>query len=182
MADIVTEHDWLSKMDAARLLGVQIRQLEKREKQGYIRKQTLARRMNEKTAGVRYSREDIEALKRGEPNHNGSGLVPEAKAPALAKTPDKNIEIRKAPTPAAAIAHPAGDPFAGLAAQLARLAEAFPPPAEAKPWLTLSEAAAFSGLPAAWLLGQARAGAVRAVNVGAGKRAFWRFNRADLQK
>jgi hypothetical protein len=75
----------------------------------------------------------------------------------------------------------AEDPFAGLAAHLARLAAAFPA-AQAKPWLTLDEAAEYSGLPRAWLIAQARAGALRAVNVGQGTKEFWRFNREGLAK
>ena len=73
------------------------------------------------------------------------------------------------------------DPFAGLAAHLARLAAAFPT-AQPKPWLTLDEAAEYSGLPRAWLIAQARSGALRAVNVGQGTKEFWRFNREGLAK
>lgn len=52
---------------------------------------------------------------------------------------------------------------------------------EPKPWLTLPEAAQYSGLPAHWLVAQARLGGIRAVNVGTGSKEFWRFNRAALQ-
>jgi excisionase family DNA binding protein len=51
-----------------------------------------------------------------------------------------------------------------------------------KPWLTLDEAAEYSGLPRAWLLVQARSGALRAVNVGQGSRERWRFNREALKR
>jgi hypothetical protein len=66
-----------------------------------------------------------------------------------------------------------------------------------KPWLTLGEAAEFSGLPKAWLLAVARLGhpesaadraycdphgTVVAVNVGSEARASWRFNREALAK
>ena len=51
-----------------------------------------------------------------------------------------------------------------------------------KPWLTISEAVEYSGLPRSYLLAQARAGAVRAVNVGTGKQEYWRFNREALAK
>ena len=73
------------------------------------------------------------------------------------------------------------DPFAGLAAHLARIAAAFPAP-QPKPWLGLAEAAEYSGLPRAWLIAQARSGALRAVNVGQGTRERWRFNREALIK
>jgi len=43
------------------------------------------------------------------------------------------------------------------------------------PHLTLSEAVELSKLPAAYLVAAARAGTIRAVNVGTSKREFWRF-------
>lgn len=89
-----------------------------------------------------------------------------------------------------------------------QIAHALRPPEPARPWLTLAEAAEYSGLPASWLLGVARADAalqaemdrmasmnggesvgsvvarhpvrVVAVNVGTAKRAAWRFNREAL--
>jgi hypothetical protein len=68
------------------------------------------------------------------------------------------------------------DPFAGLAAHLAKLAAAFPsPPPTVGQWLTLDEAAERSGLPKSWLLAQARSGADFAMNVGSPKKAVWRF-------
>lgn len=51
-----------------------------------------------------------------------------------------------------------------------------------RPWLTLAEAVEYSGLPASYLLAQARAGKARAINVGSGIREFWRFHRASLAK
>jgi hypothetical protein len=81
------------------------------------------------------------------------------------------------------------DPFAGLAAHLAKLATLYPP--TPKPWLTLKEAAEFSGLPQSFLLEMALSGvdalrpgggAVIAVNVGTLKQARWRFNREALAR
>jgi hypothetical protein len=60
-------HGWLPKADAAQLLKVQPRQLEKRAEQGLIEKKVLPRRPNEKTARVVYSRADIQAILAGEP-------------------------------------------------------------------------------------------------------------------
>ena len=50
------------------------------------------------------------------------------------------------------------------------------------PHLTLAQAVEYSGLPAAFLIAQARAGKVRAVNVGTGAREFWRFEREALAR
>lgn len=72
------------------------------------------------------------------------------------------------------------DPVALLTAAIARMA---PPPAPVvKPWLTLSEAVDYSGLPATYLVHEARARKIRAVNVGTGAKEFWRFNREGLTK
>lgn len=57
---------------------------------------------------------------------------------------------------------------------------------EPKPWLTLDEAAAWSGLPKSWLLAQARADSLMSsvviINVGTRERPRWRFNREALKK
>jgi hypothetical protein len=64
---------------------------------------------------------------------------------------------------------------------LASVLQAYPAQ-RPKPWLTLAEAAEFSGLPQSYLLTQARAGSIRAVNVGTPKQQRWRFHRAGLAK
>ena len=168
--------DWLPKEEAAELLGVSIRQLENRTLKGEIRKKTLPRLPNERAARVMYSIEDLKAINAGSPNHYG-----EPAASSVPRASDLVAVITGRPNHSGAPA--AGDPFAGLAAHLAALAKAFPPPAEAKPWLTLAEAAAYSGLPAAWLVAQAREGGKKwVVNVGQGTKAHWRFNREALAR
>ena len=94
----------------------------------------------------------------------------------IARTPPVCTDTAT-PVPSTALAYRAdSDPFAGLAAHLARLGAAFPskPPA-LKPYVTLAEAVEYSGLPAAFLISQAREGSIDAVNVGKGKKEFWRF-------
>lgn len=99
-------------------------------------------------------------------------------SPGIARRAENADLARQSP----GLIGPGGDPFAGLAAHLARLAAAFPTP-QPKPWLGLAEASEYSGLPRAWLIAQARAGALRAVNVAAnGTRERWRFNREALIK
>lgn len=180
MEEVISDHDWLPKEDAAALLGVQVRQLEKRSSQGFIKKRILPRALTERVAPVRYSRRDIEAFKRGQPNRTESAADPKpnGKPAPPAKTPAVALTVREN-TPAAVPA--ASEPLAVLAAHLARLSAAYAPPPAAKPWLNVTEAAEFSGLPAAWLLAQARSGAIRAVNVGKGSKEFWRFNRDGLR-
>lgn len=82
-------------------------------------------------------------------------------------------------TPAAAAAAlPALRVPEGLAQLLQRIAPAAP----VKPWLTLEEAAEYSGLPRGWLLSQARGGSAIALDVGMAGRSAWRFSRSRLAK
>jgi predicted DNA-binding transcriptional regulator AlpA len=75
------------------------------------------------------------------------------------------------------------DPQAVAGTIAAVLREALHAPAPVRPWLTLHEAVAWSGLPATYLVRAAKEGKVKALNVARnGGRAFWRFNRDDLQR
>jgi hypothetical protein len=159
METVIENEEWVNKTEAAEILGVSVRQVEIRAAKGEVRKRILPKKPNERAARVIYLREDLDAIRAGKPNRYGEPK-PET---ALAVTPVSG-----------------GDPFAGLAAHLAALSRAFPPPVEKRPWLTLAEASEWSGLPAAWLTARAREGAPYAVNVGQGSKAHWRFNRAAL--
>lgn len=70
-----------------------------------------------------------------------------------------------------------------VAAALAELGPSRPAlPPVVKPWLTLDEAVEYSGLPRAYLLRATQEREPFARNVGAGKRASWRFNREALAR
>jgi hypothetical protein len=56
------------------------------------------------------------------------------------------------------------------------------PPKALKAWLSLQAAVEYSGLPAWKLLELARAGEIRAYNLGRGGKQRWRFNRIALTK
>ncbi len=86
--------------------------------------------------------------------------------------------VRSAPAAASPAASAA--PLAALAELLASRLAPPAPAAPLKPWLTLDEAAEYSGLPAPWLLAQARSGSLVAVNVGMGSQERWRFSRRRL--
>jgi excisionase family DNA binding protein len=65
--------------------------------------------------------------------------------------------------------------FVRLLETIVKARQLAPPSPALVPHMTLKEAAEYSGLPAAYLVAGARAGTIRAVNVGSGKREFWRF-------
>jgi Helix-turn-helix domain len=171
----VDNEAWLSKADAARVLGVSVRQLELKTAQGLIRKETLPKKPNERAARVVYSREDLDAIKAGKPNNHAG----EVKTAPMAPDWFDGRRLTAAETRRQLEARARGeyDPIYKLAGLVAQAAKVDP-----KPWLTLAEAAEYSGLPATWLVEQARAGKLRAVNVGHGAREFWRFNREGLTK
>lgn len=175
------EKEWLGKADAARLLGVATRQVERRTRQGYIDSRREPRGVNETTARVVYSRTDILALKAGKPNVHARP-IPETEPAANDASRPISTRLKTDQDGSTALAvRPDTDPFAGLAAKLAGLAAfaaQFPPPPVTMPgpFVSLAEAVTLSGMPASWLVAQARAGVPWAVNVGTGKREFWRFS------
>lgn len=156
------------------MLGVSQRSLERRAANGYIGRKVGARDPHSPSAPVFYSRGDIAALLAGTPNRHAVVQVKPQKAVSNDAGESTALAVRP---------NDALDPFAGLAAHLARLAAAFPAPAPLpKPWLTLAEAVEYSGLPVWFLVDRARSGGIRAVNVGHGTREYWRFHREGLGK
>jgi hypothetical protein len=156
---------WITKKEGARLLHVSLRQIERQMAASRIRAHRETRLPHEKTAPVLISRDDVFALRVGKPNYYPSGEI--AAKPA-------NLDASKAQT----IVN-AGAVLDKLVAALA-----LPRPAPLKPWLSIPEAAAFSGLPADFLRARApeleRRG--EAVNVAAGSRAHWRILRSSLER
>jgi hypothetical protein len=163
---------WLTKDEAAALLGVHPRQVERREAGGQIRKKALPREPGQTTARVVYSRADLLAVKAGTPNdYRRAGSVPGANALTVAGSYD-----------AGAAVGPGAAALETLAAVLQRIAPAVHEPNHApRPWLTLEEAAEYSGLPAAWLLRNAKEAYVGAIDLGGRPRGGrWRFRRDEL--
>jgi hypothetical protein len=156
------QSEWLSKRDAARMLGVSERQIERRAAAGTIRSRRDSRRPDQTAAPVLFSREDVEAIKAGTPNYH----------PVVEKAPLAQLEASesKGILPAAPV---------GLGSLLEHVAQRLGPVRpEPKPWLNLEDAVAYSGLPEGLLkhLGPellARGDALRY------KRA-WYFRRAAL--
>lgn len=154
----------LSKREVIQILGKS-----KRTVEGYVKTGRLAAQYFTGPNGLQLSfrAEDVERLKRDiDTPVPRVVVVPEAEVPA-----DK---------PSAALGPhiPDASRFQHFLAEVLRARTVD----RLRPWLPLAEAAEYSGLPASYLLAQARAGTMRAVNVGSGTKEFWRFHRAGLAK
>lgn len=170
---IETDSDWLPVQAAADWLGVSVRQVQNRAAQGEIEKRVLPKAPHERAARVEYRRRDLDRIKAGFRSQTPAGPAPPVTAVAV--RPPAAV----APFAALADSTAASEAFEAIhrgALHLAALAAALPP---AGKWLTLKEAAEYSGLPARWLRAAARAGKLRAQNVGE-KRERWMFPREGL--
>jgi hypothetical protein len=169
--------EWITAEEAAALLGVNLRQVQKRARAGYIEKRRLPRLPTESAGRVEYSRADIDALLAGTPNHcepvAASGQRPGASTPPPTPGNGKSALARI----------PAEFPDLWLRPQLAPGPWPLAPP---RAWLTLPEAAAYSGLPEVTIVSLTRGGMIRAIDqwgqdVGQGThRASYRVSRASL--
>ena len=177
MPEVEKDEIWLPKDEAAALLKVGIRQLENRVTDGLIRKKVLPKAPSERVARVVFSREDLLALKAGKPNtHAEVGPVAVRHPNCSCGTGSLGACIVHSQAPA-----PANGVVAIPAALIELLRERREPVAVTMPgpFVGLADAVAISGMPASWLLAQARAGVPWAINVGTGKKAFWRFSIAS---
>jgi hypothetical protein len=179
--------EWIPKSAAAKLLGVSLRQIERREKDGFLEKRTLPRLATESTGRVVYSRADLLALKAGTPNTHARAVQdivdPEASPlqPVVSNGGAGGGGGSNGKSTALALVRntPASGPPAAFWQALYNAATATPP--APKPWLTVDEAVEYSGLPRGYLLKRAREGWDAAVDVSTGgAHQFWRFNRAAL--
>ena len=181
--------EWLPKAAAAKLLGVSDRQLARRAAEGLIRKTTADKDPGERVARVLYSGADILALASGRPNRYQTPAVELATATTdvepVRLPPARALSVLPAGTTRDVVPTGQVDPWRDLAALLANL-DAHRrdyPEKQPKPWLTLEEAAEYSGLPASWLRARAEDASIQAVNVGSGTiKKLWRFNRDGLSK
>lgn len=175
--------DWIPVAEAAHLLGVTPRQVQRREQAGNIEKR-FGPRIGSAGAPVLYSREDIEALKAGKPNVHARAVEPDHSGglTEMARGAGKSTALAlSSHDTTTALARVTSSEVLKSLAELITAARAGPP-LEAKPWLTLAEAVEYSGLPEKFLLSRARDGAAFAIDVGAGgDRSYWRFSRDGLK-
>lgn len=188
---------WVPKQEAAAFLGVSVRQLERLAARGYCEVQTHGRDRGRGKMAV-YSRVDLDAYKAGTPNRHAipvPAATPAKRNPgdgALAGTHGDGgaLDVRSVlEVPAGSalglVRSPeGGDDMRSVALYLAQLVAGATASAQApaRPWLSVDEAAEYSGLPAAFLRRQAAAGVPWAVNVGSDDRPRWRFNRDAMAR
>jgi hypothetical protein len=176
-AAVTAADAWVPKQEAAAFLGVSVRQLERLAARGYCEVETRGRDRGRGKMAV-YSRVDLLAYKAGSPNQHAVPV--ESVDPAAGGAPQS-----PAGSPLALVRSPkGGDDVRSVALYLAQLVAGATAaaPAPARPWLSVEEAAEFSGLPAAFLRRQAAAGVPWVVNVGTDERPRWRFNRDALAR
>lgn len=173
--------EWIPKSEAARLLGVGMRQIERREQNGLIEKRTMPRLPTESTGRVLYSRADVAALKAGTPNMHARPVAENRQNSQNGS--NGPTELARIPAGRARAALERGQDVSANAIAghlLSVIAAKYAAPPAPKPWLTLDEAYEYSGLPKNYLLAEARAGRPFALNVGDNARPRWRFNREAL--
>lgn len=178
-AKMVALDPWITGDEAAGILKVKRRQIQKRAEQGFIEKKYLPKRPNERQGRVLYARADVDALLAGAPNHMEEAV-------AIAQFPEgpsgdgtKDLARIRAATPVRA-AHRIIEDMLGEHAALARLVH---PPPDAwqryatKAFLTLDEAIEYFGLPRPEMERLLREGLV--YSFGRGPKT-WRIQRAAL--
>lgn len=164
----IDNSNWLEKEEAAKLLGRDKRQIDRRAKQGFIETRREEQPWQRKARRY-FSRADILAILEGKPNR-----YPVATSQRSTSGNGGNDGQ-------------AGDSGRGTSGNGGNMPDGHPDSvkvltaAPKRPWLTLSQAAEYSGLPEEWLQGQAEAGTIHAVNVGKETPA-WMFSRKGLKK
>ena len=154
--------DWLSKATAAQILGCSEKTIERLATQKKIQKVML--RIPGRRSTPVYHPGDVETLRsasaRLEPFPVASPAAPRGKAAAL--------------VPAGPSGRSAGDMFLQL------LTSGIPRPSigpRHKLFLTLKEAAEYSGMSRGWLLSKIKDGELAAIKVGG-----WKIRRSDLEQ
>jgi hypothetical protein len=169
---------WVPKKEAAELLGCSVRWLERIAARGHLRVETHARARGRGRMAV-YAKADLDAWLAGEPNSHAVEVAP---APAAGSNAADTVAL--APNGAGKSAPGMGPGVAqGVALALGAIAAQKPAAAPpVKPWLTLREAAEYSGLPVTYLVRQAKNGADFVRNVGTEAGPRYRFNRDALAR
>lgn len=152
---------WITKQEAAELLGVSIRQVERLAARGLIRKRYLKPGEGRKYGCTQFQRAAVVSIDR-------------EREQALVKTAsDSATSVAVVP-----VGQSQATAWSALAEHLAKLSAAYPTPKREWPaWLTFEEAWEYSGLTAPYLEGFLRDGLIHCIGRG---RKTWRIQRASL--
>jgi excisionase family DNA binding protein len=159
-----TTENWLPKLEAAKFLGVSIRELERKSGAGRIRTRKV-RLAGEKSDRVVYHPVDLATVKRERETNVVMRQEPGTRA--LAVPAGLAIEAQMAPVRAQS----------EIAAALVQTLHQLTPPRITKFWLTVQEAADYSGLPPAQIEELVRDRHVLALGRGP---KTWRVQRSSL--
>jgi hypothetical protein len=165
-----TPAEWISKEEAAQMLGVSTRQIERLAARGLIK-----RRYTKPGKGNRYGKVEVEGGTVLEMTHERRAAL---RAPSDASTDVAVVPVARSQSRQIA---PQTDFFANLAVKLAGLSELalkYGPP-QTKPWLTFEEAVEYSGLTPTMLETAIRDAEVTALGRG---RGTWRISRRTLDE
>jgi len=161
---LIDNNHWLDREEAAKLLRRTPRQVERRAKQGFI--QTTREEQPWQRKAKRYfSRADILAILEDKPNRYP---VQASQRSTSGNGGNDGQEGGRGTRGGGADGHPEATGVLIAAPK--------------RPWLTLTEASTFSGLPEEWLRGQAQHGTIHCLNVGKEDAPVWMFSRKGLKK
>jgi hypothetical protein len=161
---------WLTKKEAAQLLDLSERQVERMAASGRVEKRLVKPGPGRRYGRMLYLEADLRAIAQ----EREAGVVVLARTgPVPQQAPASSLALVPQAQASAAVAQ--ANAFGALAAHLAKLSAAFPP--RTKAWLTLAEATEYSGLPEVFLADLLRTSQID--NIGRGPKT-WRVRRASL--
>lgn len=157
---------WITKEEAAEILGVSTRQVERLAERGLIRKRFIKPGGGRRYGCTQYEKAAVAAIEhdREFPAPSGDGTKDLARIREHVGLPPLSPTIEE---------------MSGLTTGLITLKELLQEgrPREPRAWLTLTEASEYSGLPVPFLSALLREGHIHAIGRGP---ATWRIQRASL--
>lgn len=158
--------EWLMKEDAAKFMKSTVRTIERLARTGRVQRRLLPRAANERQARVVFLRSDLEAVLNG----GRSEPVP---LPSAGLTVQQRDQLARAFAVRNGSLLPAAETHTTEAEARGRVAVAH----SSRAWLTLSEAAEYSGLEAAFIAQRLRKSELE--HIGQGPKS-WRILRSSL--
>ena len=171
--------EWIPSLEAAHILGIGERELQRKAKRYPKQLTRKTQRLGpQRQLSALYLRSDLMAFR----DRQAKGIDP-ASAERLIPGETEGADVPDAAVPPTGESLAlerlnTGDPLTRLAELLARLSAHYQP--QPKPWMTLSEAAEYSGLPKGYLLGLCRQNKL-GTDVGRRRGGRFRISRKQLE-